>query len=317
MISLLAILAALLPNISAAAVITPLDSSQAISIDPANFYDAPIAAAPLGAIDPKKFSARVQYTSQALPGTAVLMSLIDVMTQFALQDWEDNIGPKSYRMDDPRYSQVEIYIGPWNPDPHATLKAGYGVLGLFEMMANILTDPKNRFKSVHGHFMYDDQEVGVFAMRKVTAGDNSPLPNESTSLRTSTSTAPAWLDPHLTLELIQNRDVLTIYEIFFASAAALRELAPFSTSQKVRDVSFDINAPPITTAGTPMLVLFRNIGRTPRQPPFFKYEWAIKAVAQLPSTLLFEKRDLHGVSEMVIIVDSIHVGLGVFSRKPA
>ena len=310
-----ALFAAFVPAIPAAAVLPPFDTSQTTSVSPAASFNLTLSGTSLGAIDPRRFSASSQYGSQTLPATAVLMNIIDLMTQLALQDWQSDIGPKTCRMNDARYSQIEIYIGPSSSRPRATLKCGYAVLGLFEVIANILTDPKNRFKSVQSIFSYDRREVASFVMRAVPSVSVSPSSIDSGNLRTPIISAPAWSDPHLTLETTQNLAILTIYEIFFACAATLRELAPNPISQQVREVSLDINAPPITKAGSPMIVSFQNIGRTPRTPPFFKWEWAIKVVARLPVTML-ESRNFKGVSEMVVVVDRVHVGLGFFARKP-
>ncbi|KAI4117903.1 MAG: hypothetical protein LQ338_007481 [Usnochroma carphineum] len=313
-------LPALLPIINAVAIFTPPNPSQTLTLRPDSFSDPALNGSSLGAIDPRSFRARMQYGSQALPATAVLMSAIDVMTQLALQDFQSDIEAKTYRMDDARYSQIEIYVGPSQPGPGATLKAGYAVLGLFDVVLNILTDPKNRFKSVQSAFLYEGREVGRFVMRRVPGAVSDPQsistlpPSAAASLSDPALSAPAWSDPHLTLELTQSLDTLTIYELFLACAAVLRELAPQPRLRQVHEVTYAIDAPPITVAGRPIIVSFQNIGRTESRPPFFKWEWAIKAVGRLPS-LMLEARNFKGVMEMILTVDRVHVGLGHFARQ--
>ena len=291
-------------------------TGQSIVLNSTSMLDPTFNGTFLGAIDPRIFRSRTLYGPQALPATSVLINALNAMTQLALQDYESDIGLQVYNMDDPRYSQVEIIIRPWADRSDATLKVGYAVLGLFEIVLNILSDPKNRFKASQSQFLYDGRPVGYLLMRMIPGSPAISNPTSTANANdTSTAlTAPAWADPHLTLQVTQGSpDILSIYEVFFTCISVLRVLATHTTSQKVREISLTIDSPPITKAGQPMIVSFQNIGRTERNPPFFKWEWAIKGIASLPAYML-QERNFRGVTEMVIQVDRIDVGLAYAAR---
>lgn len=323
----------------AAVVSTPSDFTS-IMPNISSISDYPLNATSLGAIDPTKFRVGTRYGSLRLPATSVLMNAVDVMVQLALEDWEGQMNRKSFRLDLPRYSQIEIIINPWDESPTATIHPGFAILGLFEVILNILTDPTSRFKTVQSQFYYNGNKVGWLLIRRVagtvsTLSSNSSQLSEPTNLTFSDATqllnvtddevdlvgtnvlsTPAWEDSHLEVSYFAGLETLTVYELFFAVMAQIKMMAPHDSNAQIRDFTLDIDAPPITTAGHPIITSFKNVGSPPRtaaNPPYFKWEWLIKAFGQLPQHMLtsgFKELYLMGLK-----VDGTAVGDGYLVRK--
>ena len=281
----------------------------------------------LGAVDPTKIEIRPRYYDSKLPVTSVLMTVMDTMVKFALWNWDDEVDPGVYFIDSPRYSDVEILVSA--PGLRGKIPISYAILGLFNVMANILTDPTQRFKESSTSIIYDGREVGWVEVRKRVRRPNTISKDfdkadissvDKANLTTNLAT-PAWEDPHLEVEITYGRDALTIFEAFFAVYAMIRQTAinaskiPLSAS--LVDFSVNINAPPITTLNHPIMSSFKNHdspARTARNPPYFQPKWLIKALGQLPQTMM-DARSFKVINWMTIKVDGIPVGDGFLLRQ--
>ena len=265
-----------------------------------------------------------------LAPTATLMNAVDTMVQLALMDFEGQMPQTTFRLDIAKYSQVEILIGPISTAPGATMPPGFAILGLFKIMNYILTEPTQRFKSVHSYLSYQGREVGTLEIRKplsASSGSPSDETDETTSsvlsisnatqLNSTTLTAPAWQDPHLGVSINQGLDTFTIYEIFAFVLSMIREYSPNKRTARVVDLTIVIDAPPITTAGQPIMISFKNHDtppRTARNPPYFQFEWLFKAFGQLPQQMI-DLGNFKEVLGMFLQVDGVRVGEGYIVRK--
>lgn len=284
----------------------------------------------LGAIDPTKFEIRPRYHDTKLPPTSILMTAVDTMVQLALDDWESPIRQHIFVIDDPRYSQVEIFISA--PDPQrGTMPRAFAILGLFEIMNSILYDPTQRMRGSITSFFYNRQDVGFLEVRarrarrpdqqSVSSPATTTTTDNNATTTTTTLSAPAWQDRRLELAITQGLNTFTIYEAFYAVYALIRQTAIYAAANPrnapVRDFSFKINAPPITAAGHPIAFSVRSLGnppRTARTPPWFEYKWLVKALGQLPQHML-DRRNFNDVIDMKVKVDGVWVGEGYLVRR--
>jgi len=330
-------------SVNAAVISASTGSTASPSVNESSFLGSSPNINFLVPIDPAKFRSSINYGELKLPATSVLINAVDVMVQLALQDWDSQMGPKTFKLDIPRYSQIEIIISPWDTARGATLHSGFAVLGLFEVILNILGDPTRRFKSVQSTFLYEGVQVGWLMIRRtagtasVSAFNNTnaivpTFPTFAEAARTlddvaaptavvggADLTAPAWDDSQLKVEYIQGQHTFTIYEIFFAVIASIKEMAVHDRTARVDDFSTYIDTPPITTAGQPIVISFRshdNPPRTAEQPPYFKWEWLIKAFGQVPQYML-ASTNFRDILHMALIVDRVPVGDGYVVRRQA
>ena len=128
---------------------------------------------------------------------------------------------------------------------------------------------------------------------------------------------PAWLDPRLHVTTTQGLETLNIYEIFFVVLTFIQAVASNPRTKQVPDLDMEVNHPPITVAGAPVILAFRNQGNPPRtaeNPPYFQIEWLFKGLAKL-SQYMLESCDLNNVLSMVFNVDGVEVGWGYMLRK--
>ena len=285
----------------------------------------------LGAIDASKFSVAIQAGDVRLAPTATLMNAVDTMVQLALMDFEGQMSQTTFKLDIAKYSQVEILIGPISTAPDATMPPGFAILGLHRIMLYVLTDPMQRFKSLHSYLSYQDRRVGTLEIRKSSSSSSGSLSDKTdettsgvlsifnaTNPDSTALTAPAWQDPHLDVSINQGLNTFTIYEIFFFVLSTIREFLLNKRTARVMDFTTIINTPPITTAGQPILISFKNSGtppRTARNPPYFQFEWLFKAFGQLPQRMI-DLGNFQEVLGMFLQVDGVRVGEGYIVRKP-
>ena len=328
-LSLLCIYSSLL-FFNAVALSIPLDPTIVTSLNATSFPDFSTQLTNLGAIDPKKFSLVIKVGDDKLDLTATLMNAVDVMVQLALMDIDGRMPRTTFRLDIAKYSQAEILISPISTAPGATMPPGIGILGLFDIIRWMLTDPMQRFKSVHAYLSYQGREVGTMEIRKpLSASPASPSDQTDgtaphvltisnvTQLSSTMLTAPAWVDPHLQVTNIQDLDSFTIYEMFFMVLSFIREISPTKRTSRVVEHTLSIDAPPITKAGHPIWISFKNHDSPPRMaanPPYFKVEWLIKAFGQLPQ-YMFDHANFKEVVNMGIKVDGVQVGEAYVVRK--
>lgn len=336
-------LSSILCPIEAAVISSSIDPTASLSVNAGSALGLVPNVTSLGAIDPEKFKIGTNYGELKLQATSVLMNAVDVMVQLALQDWDSQMSAKTFRMDIPKYSQIEISIGPWDTAAGATLRSGFAVLGLFKVILTILSDPTRRFKSLQSTFFYDGTKVGWLMIRMTnTVGTPSisasnvtkAIPLKFPSFAEAAQTldiidpldsmvgataleAPAWDDSRLKVDYIQRLDTFTIYEIFFAVIAWIHKMAVHDRNAQVIEFTARIDTPPITTAGQPIAISFKNYSnppRTARNPPYFQWEWLIKAFGQLPQHML-DSRNFHEVLHMALTVDRVPVGEGYIVRQ--
>lgn len=318
-------------SINAAVLVTPAKSSLVTAFNTTSLFSSPLNTSILGAIDPEKFQAMTAYGDISLPPTSVLMNAVNALVELALQGWEDRIDARTFRLDEQRYSDIEIHISPSYDIAGPVLKSGFAVLGLFEVMLQIVSNPAQRFKSINSIFLYDGQEVGQLKVNRTLA---ATLPSTSTLSALSqnqrgtsdgllipssntTLSAPAWSDPRLSVSLVRGFQTLTIYEVFYGVFFLLREMAPHASSDQVKDFSLLVNLFPVTAAVHSLDVSFDSSGNPPRtaaDPPFFQWEWLIKAIGQLPKTML-DARDLRDIFHFGLKVDGVPVGRGWMLRQ--
>lgn len=336
-------LSSILFPVKAAVLSSSISSTASPSINANSFLELAPNVTSLGAIDPAKFQIGTDYGERTLPATSVLMNAVDVMVQLALQDWDSQMGRKTFKLGIAKYSQIEIYISPWDNAAGATLRSGFAVLGLFEVILHILTDPTRRFKSVQSTFFYDGSRVGWLMIRHTTGMSSVSASNVTTAIPPTFPTfveaaqkldntdplvtmvgatalsAPAWEDSHLKVNYIQDLDSFTIYEIFFTVIAWIREMAVPNRNSRVIDFTTRIDTPPITAAGQPITMSFKNHDNPPRtagNPPYFQWEWLIKAFGHLPLYML-DNRNFREVVHMALEVDRVPVGEGYIVRQRA
>ena len=280
----------------------------------------------VGAIDPTKFQIGSRYLETKLPATPVLMTAVDIMVRLSLQDWDSRFSKRAFFMDLPRFSQVEIFFSP--PDPRGELKIAFAILGLFEVMNSVLTDPTQRFKESTHSLFYNNRDVGFIEIRKKGRRPDPSLElddEKSSSKRETNATtalaAPAWEDPHLEVNIIRGHETLTIYEVFYAVYALLRttalETAKLPPNTPMRAITFGVDAPPITTRNHPISASFKSYDHPPRtasNPPYFQPKWLLKALGRLPLTMM-ETRDFKEIYDMTMQVDGVKVGTGYIVRK--
>ena len=269
------------------------------------------------------------------------MNAVDAMVQLALQDFESQTARKIFVLDIPRYANVEITVGPWDEAPAATMPAGFAVLGLYQAMLSTLREPTRRFRHVEATLVYDNVKVGRLWIWTRTGPaylpglDNSSL-SESTSPTSSdaakslngteypvetanTRSLPtaAWNDPRLRVTIIHGLETFTVNELFFAVLTFMNVEAVKPRTSRVGGFTIFVDEPPITTAGQPIAIAFKELGnppRTPEHPPYLQREWLIKAVGGLPAQML-GSGVFKDVISMAVKVDGVQVGCGYMVRK--
>ena len=336
--STLLLISVALLSFNAVAISIPSNAGIITSFNASSFLDFSGNITNLGAIDPNKFKVAMKVGDVKLAPTATLMNAVDTMVQLALMDFEGQMPQTTFRLDIAKYSQVEILTGPISTSPGATMPPAFAILGLFKIILWILTEPTQRFKSVHAYLSYQGQEVGTLELRKPPSSSSSSLGSSSddeTDETTSgvlsisnttrfnndnnntTLTAPAWQDPRLNVIITQALDTFTIYEMFFAVITMIYESSKSKCTARVIDFTIVIDTPPITTAGQPIAISFKNHDRPPRtaaNPPYFQFEWLFKAFGQLPQRM-FDARNFREVVDMSLQVDGVRVGEGYIVRK--
>ena len=294
----------------------------------------------LGAFDPRKFLMVVKMGDDKIAPAATLMNAVDAMVQLSLMDTNGQLPRTTFRLDIPKYSQVEIVVGPISTAPGATLPPGIAVLGLFKIILYILTDPTKRFKSIHSYLSYERREVGTLEIRRLLSSSLASLSNETDETASGTQTtfqathllnttadlstlsqipltAPAWQDPHLDVSIVQGLDTFTIYEAFFAVLAFIHEISVNRRTTRVQPGEITIDTPPITVAGQPITISWKSASTPPgtaANPPYFQLEWLIKGFGQLPQYMI-EHASFRDVLFMGLKVDGVQVGECYMVRK--
>lgn len=325
----------------AAALNKPLDPPTLSSVDHSSLPDVAWNTTYIGAIDETKFNTEIKYGSTTLPATSVLMNAVDAMVQLALQDFESQMARKVFVLDIPRYANVEITVGPWDEAPAATMPAGFAVIGLYQAMLSTLREPTRRFRNVEATLVYNEVNVGrLWIWRHAGPAylpglDNSPL-SESTlptssdaakslngtedlveTANTASLPTAAWNDPRLHITIIHGLDTFTIYELFFAVLTFMIVEAVKPRTSRVRGFTIIVDEPPITTAGQPIAIAFKELGnppRTPANPPYLQREWLIKAVGGLPAQML-GSGVFKDVISMALKVDDVLLAKGYMVKK--
>ena len=291
-------------------------------------------------VNPENFKIHVAYGLRPLPMTSVLLVALDALVQLALQDWESQMTAKAFKLEEQKYSHVELRIAPSNGSDGATLKSAFAVLGVFELMKHILANPTQRFKPVECTFKYNEQEVGRLTLNSTVRSNVPPADSEGSLLGSFTLpsslsqngsvastfdpfrnneeslSSPAWADSRLRLGLLRGSATFTMLEIFMGVYIELRDLAPQRATDRLVDFNHLIQPTIVTSADNFIDVHFRNAGNPPRtaaDPPFFKYEWLIKGLGRFPAMML-EYRDLRDFFHIDFEVDRISVGRGYFKR---
>jgi len=333
----------LIISIEAAALNILLDPPVLSSIEPSLFSDTTLNSTFLGAIDETKFRTNINYGSTTLPATSILMNAVDTMVQLALQDFESQMTRKVFVLEIPRYSNVEITVGPWDEAPGATMQTGFAVLGLYQVMLGTLREPTRRFRTSQSTLIYNGVNVGrLWIWRRAGLGSSPGLDNSSfteptlptssnaaqslnstedlagTANSTSLPTA-AWNDPHLHVTIIHGLETFTVYELFFAVITFMKVEAVKPRTSRVRGFTIIVDEPPITSAGRPIAIAFKELGnppRTPANPPYLSREWLIKALGGLPAQML-GSGVFKDVLSMALKVDDVLVAKGYMVRKQA
>jgi len=269
------------------------------------------------------------------------MNAVEAMVQLALEDFESQMTRKLFVLEIPRYSNVEITIGPWDEAPGATMQTGYAVLGLYQVMLGTLREPTRRFRTVQSTLTYDGVNVGrLWIWRRAESAsslrlDNlsltePTLPTSSNAFQSPNSTedltgivnttsfpTAAWNDPHLHITIIHGLEVFTVYELFFAVLTFMKVESVKSRTSRVRGFTIIVDEPPITIAGRPIAIAFKELGnppRTPANPPYLQREWLIKALGGLPAQML-GSGVFKDVISMALKVDDVLLAKGYMVRK--
>lgn len=329
--TLLSILAGLLPLssyvlLATAAVLSTPSVINSAALNASSLPDLLGNNNLVGAIDPTMFQVSSRYLETKLPATSVLMTAVDVMVRLALQDWDSKFSKAAFFMDSPRFSQVEFFFSP--PDPRGQLEISFAILGLFEAMNSVLTDPAQRFRESSHSLFYNGRDVGFIEIRKKGRRPDSTLElgdEQASSMHGANATIalspPAWEDPHLRVTLVRGYEPLMIYEVFYSVYSLIKTTAflaaQLSRNARMPDFSESVDVPPITIHDHPIAASFRsydNPPRTARNPPFFQPKWLIKALGRLPQTMM-ETRDFKEIYDMMMEVDGVKVGTGYIVRK--
>ena len=297
-----------------------------------------------GAIDPAKFHIGMRYhKSIALPPTSVLMNAVDVMVQLALQDFESPMTRKVFALDTPRYSNVEIIIRPRDEASTATMLSGFAVLGLYDVIQSILSNPTQRFMEIFSNFIYDGVDVGWLRIKRRTVSTaslhhtNSSFSLEQPTLHPSSkpakslgttesltrttnetqlSMAAAWDDPHLNVAITPGRVTFTVYELFLAVLTFISELARRARTSHVQTLSMTIIKPPVTATGQHIVIAFKSRGPVAGDAPYLQVEGLIKAFGRLPLYML-ARGSFRDVRSMAVGVDGVVVGEGYMVKEQA
>lgn len=336
-LSFLLLLSCLLVFLNAAVLGMPVVPLNLTNFNISSFLDLPPDqnTSHVSTIQPSKFSTNTYFGTLALPTYPTLMTAVDAMVQIALLDWESQTGPKKFQIPIARYAQIEIFIGPMDRRPDATMHNGFAALGLFDLMVKILSDPDYKCRSAQSIFLYDGREVGMLILRMKYASSVASAAEEYTANSSIASSiepqrdsqtpdhagvgdihdlsAPAWLDRRLKVSISRGVNELNLYEVFFGVYLLLLKSARQPINSLVPEVGFVLNRPPITTAGQPIAISFHGVGRTAANPPYFQWKWMIKAVAQLPYSMI-EERNFRELGRIRLRVHDIEVGVGQIVR---
>ena len=320
----------------AATINLPGASANPKGLNASTFLDGYRDNTRLGAINPLAFETRCYFGSINLPTHSILVDALDAMVELALLDWEGHMGPKTFRSPIVHYAQIEISISPADRSPGATMHPAYAVLGLFDLVLEILSDPRRRSRSAESEFLYNGHFVGKLILRRSVASPSSEFTSEALlspyptllsakpnvshdsaiagDASTDVLSYPAWADPRLKVSMLQGNDRLTTSEIFFAVLEMLVKCAPHPSFYLVQDFDVVIDTPPITTAHRPIFATFAGLRGRFSTPPYFQWEWLVKSLGQLPIFML-EKRDFRDAIRVGVRVDGIRVGEGQIVRQ--
>lgn len=336
LVCLLFSLSSVLLSINAAILSKPLIPTNLTTFNSNSLLDV---SSNIGTINPSHFSTRIYFGHRALPAYPILMNAVNAMVQLALRNWEGQTGPQTFRLGAARYSQIEIFIGPADQSVGATMHPGYALLGLFDLMREMLIDPDRRCRSAQSEFFYEGRQVGRLFMRWTVGSPASPLalaqkaaagsstwenatPNQTQvpENRTSISTfSAAWSDPRLVISILLGPSPLPYRSIFYTVFVLLLKAAPHPYNNVVPShIHYVLDYPPISIPGQQIAVSFRsatNPAGTSRNPPLFQWKWLVKATGLLVAAML-EEGNLREVKRVVLSVEGVEVGEGSIVRQP-
>lgn len=317
------------------AILLPTIVSAAIPIPTINILQPSVntsaSALPPSPVDPRFGKTISGYNQIPVSRISLMMTFVNEMSKLALLDWNGQVG--SFRSTAfPGYSDVAIFLNV--KPPMQTIQTRIAVWGMFSAFTNIVI--ANRFKACDVDLYWADVKVARIRIRphpattssQSTVGEQgsrnqslvqmlptlpsldddddaiSNLANGSPDLTngTSTLTEPVF---EADCDYLEDARTLTDTEVFATVFSVLRNLAPVPKTNIV-DESFEIG---MRTIGAK--IQFQGLGEIPSHPqgpPYYQYQWVIRAVLAMPIYMLHQQR--FAELGVLIIVDGRHLGRG-------
>ena len=275
-------------------------------------------------IDPR-FGFTAEYGETTLPATPCLMSIVDLVAQYAELDWQSKVGQR-HGVVLPEYPQVEIAVLPAASASSVEVRLiiwGFWI-GIRDMVRI------NKFPEAEFEILWEREVVAYIYITKPmdlqttsnngTLGADKPLtllPGSNTTIggildtaNTTEYSPDALSDGDFSWEPIFSplAKTLTVFEVFLTVMAGLKNAAAPAASDKVP------RAYASAATGVDANVQFYIHKRsTPRpRPPYFQYIHVIKALRLVPQYML--QRKMFAEMIFVIKVDGIPVGEGFLEK---
>lgn len=312
----------LLPIIASAAITNPT-----VNILQPTVEDSSVSALPSSPVDPRFRKEIAGYNHIPVSRTSLMMTFVNEMSKLALLDWNGQVG--SFRSTPfPGYSDVAIFLNV--KSPARTIQTRIAVWGLFSAFVN--TAVANRFKACDVDLYWADVKVARIRIRPNPATSSQSTIGEQGSMNQSLvqvlPTLPRLDDainnlsngsPNLTngtstltepvfeadCGYLEDAETLTDIEVFATVFSVLRNLAPVPKTNLV-DEGFETGMRTVEAK-----IQFQGPGEIPSHapgPPYYQYQWVIRAVHAMPIYMLHQRRFAElGVG---IVVDGRRLGRG-------
>lgn len=272
-------------------------------------------------IDPR-FGFRTDYGETTLPATPCLMSIVDLVAQYAELDWQSKVGQR-HGMVLPEYPQVEIAVLP--AAPTSSVEVRFIIWGFWIGIRDMVRI--NRFPEAEFEILWELEVVAYIYITKPmdlqntsgtgTLGADEPLtllPGSNTSILDNANTTEyspnALRGGDFSWEPIFSplAKTLTVFEVFLTVMAGLKNAAAPAASDKVPRAYASA-----ATGVDANVQFFIHKRTTPRpKPPYFQYIHVIKALRLVPEYML--QRKMFAEMIFIIEVNGIPVGEGFLEK---
>ena len=275
-------------------------------------------------IDPR-FGFKVQYGETDLPKTPFLMNVVELLAQYAEQDWLSNA--RQHRgVVLPEFPQVEIAV--LSATPTTTVQVRMVVWGIWVAIRDIVNN--NNFHEAEIEIFWElepaayiyftlpmdlktpreNGSLGTDEPLTLLPGSNTTIGGDFDYSNTTAGSLDALNDGQFSWQPVfgPTAKTLTPFEVFLTVMAGLKNAAPHAASDKIpgpyASAAMDVYA---------NVQFYLHKRRAPRtRPPYFQYIHVIQALRMVPGYML--RRSRFAELFFSIEVNGLPVGEGYLEK---